>query len=78
MRARESEKKFMHDEFEKRGFYIVGWGATSARRRSCRSLPGEGAAGSEGSDGPTICQAIRSRRCFFSKIGLKGNPMSIG
>lgn len=75
--ARDGERKFFEDEFSKRGFAIVGWGDVGAAK-----ILSVGTAVKTPADLKDLAAyhlpGDNISPMFFSKLGLKARPMSIG
>ncbi|MFO0723339.1 MAG: TRAP transporter substrate-binding protein DctP [Myxococcota bacterium] len=75
--AREKEKKFFEEEFAKKGFVIVGWGDVGAAKMLSVGAPIKTPADLKDMNGYHLPGDTISPM-LFSKVGVKGKPMSIG
>jgi TRAP-type C4-dicarboxylate transport system substrate-binding protein len=75
--AREAEKKFFEDEFQKRGFVIVGWGDVGAAKVMSVGFPVKSVEDLKDKTAWYLPGDVISPM-FFSKVGMKGNPVGLG
>lgn len=75
--TRNAEKAFFEQEFEKRGFVIIGWGDVGAAKIMSVGFPVKSPKDLKDQTAYYLPGDVISPM-FFSKIGMKGSPVGIG
>jgi TRAP-type C4-dicarboxylate transport system substrate-binding protein len=75
--GRDAERKFFEQEFEKRGFLIVGWGDVGAAKIMSVGVQVKTPSDLKDQTAYYLPGDVISPM-FFSKIGLKGSPIGLG